>query len=212
MLKHLIIIGVGGFGREVYWHAQGSLGYGTEWDLKGFLDGDARLPEEEYQKLKMPVVGDISSYQPQKDDCFICAIANSVVRKRLVDVIQAKGGEFINLIHRTTIISGTVKMGIGNILTPYTTVTDHVTMGDFNVFNIRTGIGHDASLGDYNSLMSAVDINGFVRIGSFTYFGDRASTIPHSKIEDGAFVGACSLVLKKVKAGKKVFGVPAVEF
>ena len=62
-----------------------------------------------------------------------------------------------------------------HILTPYTTVTDHVTMGDFNVFNIRTGIGHDASLGDYNSLMSAVDINGFVRIGSFTYFGDRAS-------------------------------------
>lgn len=210
-LKHLIIIGVGGFGREVYWHAQNSLGYGAEWNLKGFLDGDVRLPDEEYEKLKLPVVGDINSYQPQDDDCFICAIVNSVVRKRLTDIIQEKGGAFINLIHRTTILSGNVKMGIGNVFSPYTTVLDSVKMGNFNIFNVRTGIGHDASLGDYNSLMSAVDINGFVRIGNFTYLGDSASTIPHSKIEDGAFVGACSLVLKKVKAGKKVFGVPAVE-
>ena len=41
-MKHLIIIGVGGFAREVYWHAQDSLGYGNEWDLKGFLDGDIK--------------------------------------------------------------------------------------------------------------------------------------------------------------------------
>ena len=83
VLRHLIIIGVGGFAREVYWNAQNSLGYGVDWDLKGFLDGDIRLPEEEYEKLDMPVLGNVNNYDINKDDVFICAIGTSKVRKKL---------------------------------------------------------------------------------------------------------------------------------
>ena len=54
MLKHLVIIGVGGFARECYWHAQGSIGYDEDWDIKGFLDGDVKLKSEEYEKLELP--------------------------------------------------------------------------------------------------------------------------------------------------------------
>ncbi len=56
-MKDLIIIGVGGFAREVYWHAQNSIGYRTEWDIKGFLDGDVILSEKEYNKLPLRVLG-----------------------------------------------------------------------------------------------------------------------------------------------------------
>ena len=29
-MKHLLIIGIGGFAREVFWHAHESIGYGTD--------------------------------------------------------------------------------------------------------------------------------------------------------------------------------------
>ena len=40
-MKHLVIIGAGGYGREMYGAALGSVGYGTEFDVKGYLDGNA---------------------------------------------------------------------------------------------------------------------------------------------------------------------------
>lgn len=67
-MKHLIIIGIGGFAREVFWHAHESRGYGADWDIKGFLDGDVKLAPEEYEKLSAPVVGDVVSYEPQPED------------------------------------------------------------------------------------------------------------------------------------------------
>ena len=72
--KHLLIIGIGGFAREVFWHAHDSIGYGTEWDIKGFLDGDVKLEAQEYEKLAAPLLGDVDTYAIESDDCFICAI------------------------------------------------------------------------------------------------------------------------------------------
>ena len=41
-MKHLIIIGTGAFARELYGHAKNSIGYGTSWDIKGYIDGDVK--------------------------------------------------------------------------------------------------------------------------------------------------------------------------
>ena len=97
-MKHLVIIGVGGFAREVYWHAQNSIGYGTEWDIKGFLDGDVKLPEEEYKKLEMPVLGDVNNYKVEPNDIFTCAIGSSKIREKLVSTMKSRtqgGGYFV---------------------------------------------------------------------------------------------------------------------
>lgn len=39
-MKHLIIVGAGGMGRSMYLHAQNCIGYGTIFDVKGFLEID----------------------------------------------------------------------------------------------------------------------------------------------------------------------------
>lgn len=209
-MKHLIIIGVGGFAREVYWHAQDSVGYGMEWDIKGFLDGDVRLSEDEYEKLMLPVIGDINSYIIQADDVFTCAIGSPKVKEKLVQRILVRGGEFINMIHNSAIVHPTVQMGIGNILCPLVHILDHAKVGNFVIFNGRSGMGHDAEVGDYSSLMSAVDITGYVRVGKRTFWGSGAKVVPHSRIDDDATIGVASVVFRRVKAGVKVFGNPAI--
>ena len=40
-MKHLLIVGAGGFGREMFGAAREAVGYGTEFDIKGFLDARA---------------------------------------------------------------------------------------------------------------------------------------------------------------------------
>ena len=57
--------------------------------------------------------------------------------------------------------------------------------------------------------MSHCDITGHTQIGKKVFVGGGAGTLPKAKIEDDAYIGAGSVVLKKVKAGTKVFGNPA---
>ncbi len=210
MLKHLVIIGVGGFARECYWHAQGSIGYDEDWDIKGFLDGDVKLKSEEYEKLELPLLGDVDGYEVQPEDVFICAIGNGMARKKFAKTIMRKGGTFINLIHKTAMIHGNAKMGIGNIFCHYTHLQDHAVIGDFVVCNNRSGLGHDAKLGSYSSLMSNAELCGFVQAGENTYWATNAVAVPHSKIGDNVYVGVNSSVLKRVKSGQTVFGNPAM--
>lgn len=209
-MKHLIIIGVGGFAREVYWYAKDSLGYGTEWDLKGFLDGDIRLAEEEYEKLPLDVVGNISSYDIQEDDVFVCAVGEPKVKVKLVQEVANRGGKFINIIHRTARICETAKMGIGNILSPYSCLSDHVTIGNYTSINASSGLGHDSELGDYSTLSSAVDVMGYAKIGRMVFMGGGAKALPHCKIGDNVYVGVGSVVFRRVKDDLRVFGNPAL--
>lgn len=210
IMKHLIIIGVGGFAREVYWHAQDSLGYGLEWDIKGFLDGDVKLPCEEYAKLELPVLGDVNSYIPEQEDVFICAVASPAVRERLVGVIESRGGNFINLVHNTALVQKSARMGVGNILTCYACVNDHAELGSHIIFNARSGIGHDGKIGNFTSLMSIVDVQGGASVGKRVFIASGVHILAHAKVEDDAYVGVGSVVFKRVKKGQKVFGNPAM--
>ena len=209
-MKHLIIIGVGGFAREVYWHAQGSLGYGTEWDLKGFLDGDVKLEAEEYKKLELPVLGDVNGYEIQEDDVFICAIGKAAIRKKLVEIMLAKGAEFITIVHKTAIIHGNASIGKGVIISPFVRVHDHVQIGDFTIVNVVSGFGHDSFIGNFADIMGGVGLDGCACVEDEAFLAESSILLPNAVVEKNAYVGARSVVFKRVKAGTKVFGTPAM--
>ena len=70
-------------------------------------------------------------------------------------------------------------------------------------------IGHDVEIGDYSTISPLCNITGYVKIGKGVFIGGSCAVVPHAVIEDGAYVGMGSVVLRHVKAGKKVFGNPA---
>ena len=67
----------------------------------------------------------------------------------------------------------------------------------------------DCKIGDFTCIMSHCNIMGHTEIGQRVFIGGSAGTVPKAKIGDDAYVGAGSMVLRKVKAGSKVFGNPA---
>ena len=210
-MKNLIIIGVGGFAREVFWHAKKSLGFGVDWQIKGFLDGDVKLAPEDYKLLPEKVLGDVDTYEISADDVFTCAVGSPKARKILVEKILSRGGNFINIISELAEIVPTAKVGRGVIISPFVGISERAQIGDFVALNAQTIIGHDARIGNFSCAMPHVTVSGNVQIGAEVFVGSGAVLLPKTKIGDGATVGAGCVVLKKVRAGATVFGNPAIE-
>ena len=211
-MKNLIIIGAGGFAREVYWHEQMASGIDSEWTIKGFLDGDVKLSAEEYAKLPgdTTLLGDIDGYEIQPDDVFTCAVGTPEIRKKLIEKMLARGGKFINIINERAKIFPAANIGKGVIIGLNSGLSDHVEIGDFSMINNFSGIGHDVKVGKYTCIMSYVDIDGGSQIGDEVFIGSHVTILPKVTVENNAYVGAGSIVLKRVKANTKVFGNPAM--
>ena len=210
-MKNLVIIGVGGFAREIFWYAQKSLGFGVDWQIKGFLDGDKKLSAADYELLPEKILGDVDGYEICDDDVFTCAVGSPKAKKILVEKILARGGKFINLISRLAEIVPTARLGRGVIISPFVGVSERAVLEDFVAVNAQTIIGHDSRVGNFSCIMPHVAVSGKVQIGSEVFIGSGAVLLPKAKIGDGSTIGAGCVVLKKVRAGKTVFGNPAIE-
>ena len=210
-MKNLIIIGVGGFAREVFGQAHDAQGFGVDWQIKGFLDGDVKLATKDYELLPAKLLGDINSYEICADDVFTCAIGTPSARRNLSEKILNRGGKFINIINKLAYVLPTVELGQGVIISPHTDIGDRAKIGDFVATNALTIIGHDAQIGNYSCIMPHAVISGKCKIGAEVFIGSGAIILPKAKVGNGATIGAGSVVLKKVREGVTVFGNPAIE-
>ena len=72
-MKQLLILGAGGMGKEILYTAQHSIGYGTEFVVKGFLD----FPNQDWDtNVYPPILGIEDDYKIQSNDIFTCSIGN----------------------------------------------------------------------------------------------------------------------------------------
>ncbi len=206
-MKRLMIIGAGGFGREVLHWALDVLPQNRNWEVCGFLDADPAVLD--VYDCDFPILDDPLNYFPKADDCFICAIGHPSTKLQVCRQLKERGAQFITLIHPTAIIGSRSIIGEGCIFCPGSIITVDVTIGDFVTANLHSTIGHNAVVGQGSTLSGHADVTGFAILGEGVFLGSHAVVLPGAKIGDYAVVGAGSVVLKKVKAGATVMGVPA---
>lgn len=84
-------------GRTMYDLSRESLGYNTEFIIKGFVDDDL-FALSSFNGYPL-ILGTISEYQPLEDDVFVCSIGGRS-RSNCIQMILEKGGKFISLIHK----------------------------------------------------------------------------------------------------------------
>ena len=205
-MKNLIIIGAGGMGRTMYSNALESVGYGDLFAVKGFIDDNLNALDkfENYP----PVIGTIQDYVPQTGDVFISSIGGSV-RRSCIEKILSRGGEFLNVIHKTARILTNAKLGVGNYVGADTVIGNDAVVGDYNMIQSYTVIGHDARIGSWNRIDTHVTCVGGVVIEDEVNIHSSAVISHEVRVEKGAHVGALSFVIKDVKAGFTVVGNPA---
>ena len=206
-MKHLIIIGAGGMGRQVMSFAKSCNGYGKKFDIKGFLDDnlDAMKGFPGY-----PVVlGTVDGYQIEPDDVFFNSIGDIQAKKLCIQKILDRGGDFLTLIHPTAQVSPDTKIGKGCMLSSYVGVGVETTIGDFCLIQSKATIGHDVIVGDFARIDCNVVLIAGVKVGKDVCV-HTSSVVNHDvKLGDGSTVGAMSFVIKNVNPGQTVFGNPA---
>ena len=206
-MRHLVIIGAGGYGREMFGAALESVGFGTAFDVRGYLD--ARSDALAGFKGYPPVIGSPETYEPEADDVFIAALGSIASRRRCVELVKARGGTFVSLVHRTAVLGPNVSVGEGSFVAPHVTLTADVSVGRHVAVFHNTSVGHDAVLENFSHVYAQCSVGGSVRIGSGAVVYPGSVVVPRRTIGEGAVVGAGSTVILNVKPGMTVFGNPA---
>jgi len=205
-MKNLIIIGAGGLAREVYDLAKICSKEETLFSIKGFLSKD----ETGIEGMGYPpIIGAPESYIIQEEDVFFCAIGNVQTRKLLVEHIVNLGGNFINLIHPSALLSPSVVLGEGIAIKSFCVISCDVKIGSYSFLQSSVILGHDVIIGKYCQLNSFSFCAGYVLLHECATISAGAKLIQNVVVEESAVVGMGSVVLSKVKAGTTVLGVPA---
>ena len=216
-MKHLVIIGARGWGREVFAQAHDTAAYRAgEYDFKGFLD-DKRDALDAYPSpfgSYPPILGTVDAYEPDEDDVFFCALGDTKWRRHYAEKILAKGGEFINVIMPMARVSPSVKLGKGIIIGPWCGISTNVEIGDFTIVHPFTITGHDVKIGAFCTVESYSFFGGYSAIGDGTTMHVRSSIIPHKRLGKNVVVGVGSAVMRNFGDGVHLFGNPAkrIEF
>lgn len=209
-MKRLVIIGAGGMGREVFHLATECVGYGSLFDIRGFIDdNEAALDGFDYPYP--PVLSSIFDYCIEENDVFACSIGDVHTKVKIVKYLESKGAEFISLIHPNVHINKTTILGKGLLVFHDVHVGCDAKIGNHVMLQSYAAIGHDVMVGDFCRIDPKVSLVGGVIVGNRVTL-HTMSVLNHKVIVgDDAVVGALSFVIRKVKPGITVFGIPAKE-
>jgi sugar O-acyltransferase (sialic acid O-acetyltransferase NeuD family) len=208
-MKDLFILGAGGCGREVLNMILDMQALqGPRWNLKGFLD-DTEDPLKG-KACDFGVVGAIADYYPKPNEVLVLAIADPAGKEKVAIMLKDRGAVFESIIHPYAYLGRHNIIGEGAVVYGGFSMSVNVAIGNFPTL-LSCSLGHDVSVGDYTTISGWCNIMGNVKVGNRVFIGGSVAVAPHVVIEDNAYVGAGSVVVKRVKAGEKVFGNPARE-
>lgn len=206
-MKRILIVGAGGFGREVFNWLRDHPDCGKVWQIAGFLDD--KVDALSNYNYSPGVIGSVKDYKPDPSDLLVLGLALPKVKKAVVEHLLSLGAEFFTFIHPSVIMGGNVKIGRGTVICPGAVLTSDISIGDYVTFNCCSSIGHDASLANFVTLSGHCDITGFCQVAEGAFFGSHACMIPRTKVGAWSTVGAGSTVIINVPANTTVFGSPA---
>jgi sugar O-acyltransferase (sialic acid O-acetyltransferase NeuD family) len=206
-MKTLLLIGAGGWGREVAGVVRHMNKASPSWDLLGYLDDHVALQGKQVNGL--PVLGSVAAVRRYSDAFFLCCVADPIVKWRLVERASRFGARWAIVIHHTAIVMDDSAIGEGCVINPFGAVTVDAKLGKHVQVNYHSSVGHDATLGDYVTLSSYVDITGKVTLGRGVFVGSGASVLPGVTVGEHAIIGGGALVHRDVPPRTVAVGVPA---
>jgi sugar O-acyltransferase (sialic acid O-acetyltransferase NeuD family) len=204
-ISRVFIVGAGGFGREVLQWARDAWADRARV-IAGFLSAERNHlgGHEDHPGI----VASPAEFEPESGDGFLLAIGIPETRRRVAEVLKARGATFLTLAHPTAIIAPTARIGAGSILCPYSIVSDAATIGECVLMNYHSSLGHDASAGDYAVLSPYAALGGHAHVAEDVFLGMHASVGPGRRIGARSKVSANSCALSDAPPESIVYGAP----
>jgi sugar O-acyltransferase (sialic acid O-acetyltransferase NeuD family) len=201
-MKPILIIGGGGFAKEIVWLAND-----CNRHVIGVLDDDESVHGSLVQGAK--VLGDISSWQ-KYDAELIIAIGNPRTRALVAEKIEKLGIPiYATLVHPSVKYSDTVEFSEGCIICANSILTTDVNIGKHVILNLSVTVGHETNIGQFSTVAPIVAISGNVTVESFSEIGTGACIRQGAKIGRGAMLGMGGVLTKNIPDFTIFAGNPA---
>lgn len=210
--QRIVIVGAGGFAREIRWLLEQINAASTRWAFAGFVVSDlGRLGERD---SRAGVVGDLSWLEEHRRAIQAVAIGIGDPKARVALAAEVRRRcpelEFPALIHPSVLFDRpSCRVGEGVAWCAGSIGTVNLELGAHCLINLSCTIGHEARLGVGCVLNPTVNVSGGVVLGDRVLVGTGAQILQYVEVGDDAVVGAGAVVNRNVGAGVTVVGVPA---
>ena len=204
-MRKVIILGAGGAGSELTFYIEdhnSKVGPDDKIKIVGYID-DSKENWKKY-KYNAPLLCNIDSYTPSKDEEVLIAVMEINIRKKLIETMLRKNAKIGSFIHHSVIKPENMEIGVGNIVFPFSILEKNAIVGNYNLLTTSSFISHDCIIGD-NNFFSTAGIAGDVKIGNNNYFGIRSTVIPGVIVGNNNIIQAGMVLNKNVKDDTTVF-------
>jgi len=211
MPRPIVIIGAGGFAREVRWLLS-ELAGGPDYEFIGYAVSDCgRLGPHDSRD---EVLGDFDWLASHRDrfSALAFGIGNPGAKDRIAQQLDGlvPGVEWPSLVHASVRIDRpSARLGRGVVVCAGVLATVNVALGDFAMVNLGCTLGHESIIGRCGVLNPTVNISGGVTVGERVLIGTGAQVLQYVTIGDDATIGAGAVVTRAVPDGATVVGIPA---
>lgn len=205
-----MVVGAGGFGREVLDVAEQMASTGHGWDVLGVID-DA-ISDENLRLLSdrgYRHLGGSAALETMVPTNYVIGIGSPRVRRTLADRFDAAGHRAAILVHPSATFGSEVSLAPGSVICAGARLTTNIRGGRHLHVNLNATVGHDVSLGDFVSLNPLASISGDCVVGDDVLVGVGGIVLNGLVIGAGAIVGGAACVVRDVPSGAVVKGVPA---
>lgn len=212
MRKRIVVVGAGGFAREVAWLIREIDRAAESWELAGFVVTDpARLGEHDSRDL---VLGGYDWIEQNRGavDALAIGIGTPGARLRVSAELEARFPDLSwpALVHPSAIFErASTSLGRGVLVCAGVVGTVNLVLEPFSMVNLCCTLGHEARIGAGCVLNPTVNISGGVVLQRGVLVGTGAQVLQYVEVGEGATVGAGAVVTKNVAPGATVVGVPA---
>lgn len=208
-MQSIVILGAGGFGREVLDIIIAQNKVSKRWKILGFVDENPELKGKVLNGY--PVLGSFDWFSKidLKEIRVVCAIGDNISKKKVVEKAKGVGLRFANVVHPSVIMTEFVTLGEGVIICAGCILTNQITIGNHVIINLDVTIGHDSIIEDFCTLSPGVHISGRNKIGEGANVGTGAVTIQGIVIGRWSIIGAGAVVAQDIPDKVVAVGVPA---
>lgn len=207
-MQDIVVIGAGGFGREVKTIIDAVNKETKIYNFLGYYD-------DGIEKGKIingfPVLGNLNELNTLKTNlAVVLGIGNPIVKSKIIASLTNDLLSYPTIIHPSVLISNdAVSIGDGCVICAGTIITCNIKIANFVTLNLICTVGHDTIIDIFSSFMPSVNISGEVHIAEKVYVGTGAKIINQLIIGKNTIVGAGAVVSRSLPENCTAVGIPA---